>query len=113
MRGRSPLIDATTGPDTADHGLHRFVQPDRMDEGNRQTNNMLADGCRCFGHVRPSVCGAVNQVKHRVDRRVHSSGYRHLGFCDLNFAKDLKSAEGEYFNGHGRNTFGVMHLTRR
>lgn len=37
----------------------------------------------------------------------------HLGFCDLNFSKDLKSAEGEYFNGHGRNTFGVMHLTRR
>ena len=37
----------------------------------------------------------------------------HLGFCDLKFSKDLKSAEGEYFNGHGRNTFGVMHLTRR
>jgi hypothetical protein len=37
----------------------------------------------------------------------------HLGFCDLNFAKDLKSAEGEYFNGRGRNTFGIMHLTRR
>jgi len=37
----------------------------------------------------------------------------HLGFCDLSFSKDLKSAEGEYFNGHGRNTFGVMHLTRR
>lgn len=37
----------------------------------------------------------------------------HLGFCDLNFSKDLKSAEGEYFNGHGRNTFGIMHLTRR
>lgn len=37
----------------------------------------------------------------------------HLGFCDLTFAKDLNSAEGEYFNGHGRNTFGVMHLTRR
>jgi len=37
----------------------------------------------------------------------------HLGFCDLNFSKDLKSAEGEYFNGHGRNTFGTMNLTRR
>jgi hypothetical protein len=36
----------------------------------------------------------------------------HIGFCDLNFAKDLKSAEGEYFNGHGRNTFGSMHLTK-
>lgn len=37
----------------------------------------------------------------------------HLGFCDLHFAKDLKSAEGEYFNGHGRNTFGTMRLTRK
>jgi hypothetical protein len=36
----------------------------------------------------------------------------HLGFCDLIFAKDLKSADGEYFNGRGRNTFGTMHLTR-
>ena len=31
---------------------------------------------------------------------------------DLNFARDLKSAEGEYFNGHGRNTFGLMNLRR-
>src|SRR6185312_8952356 len=37
----------------------------------------------------------------------------HLGFCDLIFAKDLKSADGEYFNGRGRNTFGTMHLTRK
>ncbi len=36
----------------------------------------------------------------------------HLGFCDIIFAKDLKSADGEYFNGRGRNTFGTMHLTR-
>lgn len=37
----------------------------------------------------------------------------HLGFCDLHFSKELKSAQGEYFNGHGRNTFGTMHLTRK
>lgn len=36
----------------------------------------------------------------------------HLGFCDLNFASDLKTAEGEYFNGRGRNTFGTMNLAR-
>jgi hypothetical protein len=36
----------------------------------------------------------------------------HLGFCDLNFSKDLRTADGEYFNGHGRNTFGTMRLTR-
>jgi SMODS-associating 2TM, beta-strand rich effector domain len=36
----------------------------------------------------------------------------HLGFSELVFSKDLVSAEGEYFNGHGRYTFGTMHLTR-
>lgn len=37
----------------------------------------------------------------------------HLGFADLIFAKDRQSAEGEYFNGHGRFTFGTMLLRRQ
>ena len=37
----------------------------------------------------------------------------HLGFAELHFAKSLQTAEGEYFNGHGRYTFGTMHLERR
>ncbi|MCY0856660.1 hypothetical protein [Cupriavidus sp. D39] len=37
----------------------------------------------------------------------------HRGAAELAFAKDLQSAEGEYFNGHGRYTFGRMTLTRR
>ena len=36
----------------------------------------------------------------------------HLGFADLLFNKKATSAEGEYFNGHGRFTFGTMRLTR-
>jgi len=36
----------------------------------------------------------------------------HLGFADLIFSKDTQSAEGEYFNGHGRFTFGTMQLRR-
>lgn len=36
----------------------------------------------------------------------------HLGFGELVFARDLRSADGEYFNGHGRNTFGTMKLKR-
>ena len=36
----------------------------------------------------------------------------HQGFAQLMFAKDLASADGEYFNGHGRFTFGTMKLTR-
>ncbi|MGY8635351.1 hypothetical protein RAD15_23005 [Bradyrhizobium sp. 14AA] len=36
----------------------------------------------------------------------------HLGSCMLLFAKDLKSGQGEYFNGHGRFTFGTFTLKR-
>jgi hypothetical protein len=37
----------------------------------------------------------------------------HLGFSELVFAKNLETAEGEYFNGHGRYTFGTMRLKRK
>lgn len=36
----------------------------------------------------------------------------HRGFAELIFAKDLKNASGEYFNGGGRFTFGTLKLTR-
>ena len=36
----------------------------------------------------------------------------HRGFCELTFSKDLTTADGEYFNGYGRYTFGTMHLTK-
>jgi hypothetical protein len=37
----------------------------------------------------------------------------HLGFGELVFARNLQTAEGEYFNGHRRNTFGSMKLKRK
>ena len=36
----------------------------------------------------------------------------HRGFAELTFAKDCRSAGGDYFNGRGRVTFGTMRLTR-
>jgi hypothetical protein len=36
----------------------------------------------------------------------------HRGSVELVFAADLKTAEGEYFNGLGRFTFGTIKLTR-
>lgn len=36
----------------------------------------------------------------------------HRGFAELTFAKDRQSAEGEYFNGRGRQTSGTIRLTR-
>lgn len=38
---------------------------------------------------------------------------RHVGFCDMHIADDQKSAEGEYFNGRGRTTFGRMTWRRQ
>lgn len=37
----------------------------------------------------------------------------HRGAAELIFSADLTTAEGEYFNGHGRFTFGNMKLTRK
>ncbi|WP_217424832.1 hypothetical protein [Pandoraea aquatica] len=37
----------------------------------------------------------------------------HRGAAEFTFGPDLKTAEGEYFNGHGRFTFGTMKLTRK
>ncbi len=36
----------------------------------------------------------------------------HLGFAELLFDQKLTSATGEYFNGHGRYTFGTMKLEK-
>lgn len=43
-----------------------------------------------------------------LETELHS----HRGFAELTFNKELNSAEGEYFNGYGRYTFGRMKLER-
>jgi hypothetical protein len=51
---------------------------------------------------------------YRNHPRIGEVGLKaHVGFCDIIFAKNLKSGEGEYFNGRGRNTFGTMHFLRK
>jgi hypothetical protein len=37
----------------------------------------------------------------------------HVGSCELAFDKALREADGEYFNGHGRYTFGTIRLKRK
>jgi predicted pore-forming effector associated with SMODS systems len=50
---------------------------------------------------------------YRNDPRIGETQLKsHLGFADLVFSKDRTSADGEYFNGHGRFTFGTMKLKR-
>lgn len=36
----------------------------------------------------------------------------HIGYCELHFAPDGKTAEGDYFNARGRKTAGRMKLTK-
>lgn len=38
--------------------------------------------------------------------------HAHRGFSEILFDADLRMGEGEYFNGHGRYTFGTMKLER-
>ncbi|RFB78660.1 Cap15 family cyclic dinucleotide receptor domain-containing protein [Methylovirgula sp. 4M-Z18] len=59
-----------------------------------------ADGYRLFYSYRnyPKI-GEADLASHR-------------GFAEIIFDKNLRSADGEYFNGHGRYTFGTMKLQR-
>lgn len=59
-----------------------------------------ADGYRLFYSYRndPRI-GEVELKSHR-------------GFAEIVFNRKLESGEGEYFNGHGRFTFGTMKLKR-
>ena len=63
--------------------------------------------------VHDDIDGCVLLYHYQNDPRIGEPELRaHRGFAEITFAKDLKSAEGEYFNGHGRYTFGRMRLTK-
>lgn len=46
----------------------------------------------------------------RIDQRELDS---HVGFCDMRIFADQKRAEGDYFNGRGRTTYGRMVWSRK
>jgi hypothetical protein len=63
--------------------------------------------------VRDDIDGCVLLYHYENDPKIGQPELRaHRGFAEITFAKDMKSADGEYFNGHGRNTFGRMRLKR-
>lgn len=50
---------------------------------------------------------------YKNDPRIEETELKsHRGFAEIVFDKNLKKGDGEYFNGHGRFTFGTMQLTR-
>jgi len=60
-----------------------------------------ADGYRLF-------------YSYKNDPRISETElHSHRGFAELTFDAEVKTAEGEYFNGHGRYTFGRMKLKRQ
>jgi hypothetical protein len=63
--------------------------------------------------LRDEVDGFVLLYHYKNDPRINEVDLKaHRGFAELTFSKDCQSAEGPYFNGHGRFTFGTMALTR-
>lgn len=63
-----------------------------------------------------SVDGVVLLYQYRNDPNVSAitTGMAsHMGCAVVTIAKDLKSANGEYFNGGGRSTYGKMKWTKR
>lgn len=63
--------------------------------------------------VRDDIDGFVLLYHYQNDPKLGETELRaHRGFAEITFRKDLRSGEGEYFNGHGRNTFGRMQLTK-
>lgn len=59
-----------------------------------------ADGWRLFYNYQNEP--KIDQLELRA----------HRGFAEILFDADLKVGSGEYFNGHGRYTFGTMKLER-
>ncbi|MGH7484715.1 MAG: hypothetical protein ACREMY_03795, partial [bacterium] len=63
--------------------------------------------------LRDPIDGYILLYHYQNDPHVDQPQLRsHHGFAELTFSKDLRRAEGEYFNGHGRYTWGTMKLTR-
>lgn len=61
-----------------------------------------------------SVDGFVLLYHYRNDPRPEAVELKpHTGCAVMTIAKDLKSADGEYFNGRDRMTFGTMTWTKR
>src|SRR5690606_13992575 len=46
----------------------------------------------------------------RIDQRELNN---HVGFCDMTISADQIRAEGDYFNGRGRSTYGRMTWSRQ
>jgi len=63
--------------------------------------------------IRDEADGFRLFYSYRNDPRIDAPELKgHRGYAELTFDADLTTAEGEYFNGLGRFTFGTMTLTR-
>jgi hypothetical protein len=63
--------------------------------------------------LNDEIDGYVLLYHYQNEPRIGETDLRaHRGFAELIFAKDCNRAAGEYFNGHGRYTFGTLVLAK-
>lgn len=75
---------------------------------NQSTSNSIAAAL-----IQDEIDGFRLLYNYRNEPKVGEPELQpHRGFADIIFAPNLKTASGEYFNGHGRFTFGTMKLKR-
>jgi len=108
--GRTINVDGSNGYEW--HGTVTIVQSwdkirVRLATGQSSSNSITA------ALISDEADGYRLLYNYRNDPKIGETHLKsHLGFADLVFAEDRTSAEGEYFNGHGRFTFGTMKLKR-
>jgi len=80
----------------------------RMDTGQSGSDSIAAS------IVYDEGIGYRLIYNYRNDPKINETHLKsHMGFAEFTFNDDLVSAEGEYFNGRGRNTFGTMKIVRK
>ena len=64
--------------------------------------------------IRDPARGYILMYSYHNEPRIGEPELQqHVGYCELDFNRDVTSADGQYFNNRGRTTFGRMRITRR
>ena len=109
------MADGATGTNLFNMGLEsgeppEFWNTDKPDNIRKLYKAAVDAGSDIF--LTNSFGGNAARLKlHQATSRVGELK-SHRGFAEIVFNKSLDAGEGEYFNGHGRYTFGTMKLKR-
>jgi len=116
LAGKWRCVGASINADGASHGEWRgeitIAQSwDRIRV--RMTTPQSASNSISASLAYDETAGFRLMYNYRNEPKINEPELRsHSGFAELTFNPTLKTAEGEYFNGHGRYTFGTMRWKR-